>query len=244
MIRHLIGAAFALVSLMSASPAPAASQQTQSVVRATTAFLATLRPEQRAKVAFPFTPEAKPSPASFKGGMNGRMDFVGERYGQAVWNDPGASPAPASRSERSMTDNVRAMRIFEVLLGPNGYQKVLDIVGSDRHCPTAERTSSSVRRSSGRHLRNTECHDPVDARVRRSPPRTQCRDRGRSRRSHADTHGRATGCLQREWKDGTRVGAGERQGVRASRCARRDAAQTSDLELSNRRSCSRARSCW
>jgi hypothetical protein len=58
--------------------------QTQAAVDATVAFLNSLGGDQRQKVQFPFKPEKKASVAKSKGGMGGRMTFVGEKYGEAV----------------------------------------------------------------------------------------------------------------------------------------------------------------
>ena len=61
--------------------------------------------------------------------------FVGEKYGEAVWSNypvsdvprPGLQLGGLTVEQRSAT-----MRLLQALLSPNGYQKVLDIMGSDQ----------------------------------------------------------------------------------------------------------------
>ncbi|MDO7854074.1 DUF3500 domain-containing protein [Hymenobacter convexus] len=109
--------------------------QTQATVAAATAFLNTLSAEQRSKVQFAFVPQPKATAANFKGGMGGRMTFVGEQYGQAVWSNfpvsdvtrPGVQLGSLSAQQRES-----AMHLLQVLLSPKGYQKVLAIMGSDQ----------------------------------------------------------------------------------------------------------------
>lgn len=67
--------------------------------------------------------------------MNGRMTFVGERYGAAVWSNYPVSDVPRpglALGDMSDTQRVAAMHLLQVLLSAKGYQKVLDIIGSDQ----------------------------------------------------------------------------------------------------------------
>ena len=68
-------------------------------------------------------------------GKGGFAGFVGEQYGPAVWSNfpvsdvprPGLQIGKLSASQRGA-----AMHLLQVLLSPIGYQKVLDIMGSDQ----------------------------------------------------------------------------------------------------------------
>ena len=109
--------------------------QTQAVVAATMAFLNALGPEQRANVQFPFTRQPMASAAYFRGGPHGNMTFVGEQYGEAMWSDLPASdvPRPGLRlGSLSAAQRDAVMQMLQVLLSAKGYQKVLDIMGSDQ----------------------------------------------------------------------------------------------------------------
>lgn len=114
---------------------PAPETQTKATVAAATAFLNSLSAEQRGKVQFAFTPQATATAAKFKGGMGGRMTFLGEQYGQAVWSNypvsdvarPGVQLGSLSAKQREA-----AMHLLQVLLSSMGYQKVLAIMGSDQ----------------------------------------------------------------------------------------------------------------
>jgi hypothetical protein len=116
-------------------PPAAVAAQTEAAVGAVQAFLHTLSAEQRAKVQFSFTPQSKAGAASFKGGMNGRMTFIGEQYGQAVWSNFPVSDVPRlglSLGSLSATQRTAAMHVLQTVLSTKGYQKVLDIMGSDQ----------------------------------------------------------------------------------------------------------------
>jgi hypothetical protein len=109
--------------------------QTQAVVNATKAFLNSLSADQRNKVQFPFTPQKAATAASFKGGMNGQMNFVGEQYGKAVWSNFPVSDVPRPGLPIGTLNAVQRdaeMHLLQVLLSLRGYQKVLDIMGSDQ----------------------------------------------------------------------------------------------------------------
>jgi len=61
--------------------------------------------------------------------------FIGERYGQAVWSNFPVSdvPRPGLRlGSLSAAQRDAAMHLLQVALSANGYQKVLDIMGSDQ----------------------------------------------------------------------------------------------------------------
>ncbi len=119
----------------SATTQTAIDAQTQAIVAATTAFLNSLSAAQREKVQFTFTPQKTATAAKFKGGMGGRMTFVGEQYGQAVWSNFPVSDVPRpglTLGSLSTAQRGAVMSMLQVLLSAKGYQKVLDIMGSDQ----------------------------------------------------------------------------------------------------------------
>ena len=68
-------------------------------------------------------------------GMGPGGGFVGEQYGQAVWSNYPVSdvPRPGLRlGSLTAAQRDAAMHLLQVLLSPKGYQKVLDIMGSDQ----------------------------------------------------------------------------------------------------------------
>lgn len=68
-------------------------------------------------------------------GMGPAGGFIGEKYGQAVWSNYPVSdvPRPGLRLG-SLTSGQRdaVMHLLKAALSPKGYQKVLDIMGSDQ----------------------------------------------------------------------------------------------------------------
>ena len=63
-----------------------------------------------------------------------RSGFIGEQYGQAVWSNYPVSDVlrPGLRlGSLSATQRDAAMHLLQVALSSNGYQKVLEIMGSD-----------------------------------------------------------------------------------------------------------------
>jgi hypothetical protein len=109
--------------------------QTQAIVAATVTFLSALAPEQREKVQFPFTRQPMATAAHFRGGLHGNVTFVGEQYGQAIWSDLPVSdvPRPGLRlGSLSAAQRDAVMQMLQVLLSAKGYQKILDIMGSDQ----------------------------------------------------------------------------------------------------------------
>jgi Protein of unknown function (DUF3500) len=118
-----------------AAPKRTKNAEMQAIEAATSDFLNSLGPAQREKVQFPFTAQKTATAAKFKGGMNGRMTFVGEQYGQAVWSNFPVSDVPRpglTLGSLSVAQHDAAMHLLQVLLSPKGYQKVLDIMGSDQ----------------------------------------------------------------------------------------------------------------
>lgn len=108
---------------------------TETIVAATSSFLNSLSPTQREKVQFPLVPQKTAIAARFKGGMNGRMTFIGEQYGQAVWSNFPVSDVPRpglTLGSLSAPQHDGAMHVLKVLLSAEGYQKILDIMGSDQ----------------------------------------------------------------------------------------------------------------
>jgi hypothetical protein len=109
--------------------------QTLAIVNATTALLGSLTPQQRDKVQFPFSVLPTATAAHFKGGLGGNVTFTGELYGQSMWSNFPVSdvPRPGLRlGSLSSTQRSAVMLLMQVLLSPMGYQKVLDIMGSDQ----------------------------------------------------------------------------------------------------------------
>lgn len=142
MPRRLLMASALTLTVMSCQAATpmadrtaSAAAQTLAAVDAVRSFLQTLSDAQRDVVQFGFAPQPKAKAASFKGGMNGRMDFVGEQYGQAVWSNYPVSdvPRPGIAIGTLNADQRRAaMRVLQTVLSPGGYRKVLEIMGSDQ----------------------------------------------------------------------------------------------------------------
>jgi hypothetical protein len=143
MKKRLLAASIATLALIAchsgasaASPAPpGASARTQAAVQAVQAFLQTLSPSQREQLQFDFAPHVKAKAATFKGGMNGRMDFVGEQYGKAVWSNYPVSDVPRpglALGKLSSAQRQAAMHVLQSVLSTKGYEKVLAIMGSDQ----------------------------------------------------------------------------------------------------------------
>lgn len=115
----------------STDPGPA---QTARLVAAANVFLGRLTEVQRSQIRFRFDPGSTASAASFKGGINGRMSFVGERYGTAVWSNYPVSDVPRpglQMGSLTATQRQAAMDMLQAALSPQGYRKVLEIMGSD-----------------------------------------------------------------------------------------------------------------
>ena len=63
------------------------------------------------------------------------MTFVGEQYGHSVWSNFPISdvPRPGLRlGNLSAVQRAAAMQMLQVVLSPEGYRKVIDIMGSDQ----------------------------------------------------------------------------------------------------------------
>ena len=133
------------------------NRQTQGVVDATKGFLGRLSADERQKVQLAFVPSKSSSTAVFHrtpdggvapgapaGGDDGRPNgpgggppggFVGEQYGQAVWSNYPVSDVmrPGLRlGSLTIAQRAAAMHLLQTVLSPMGYQKVLDIMGSDQ----------------------------------------------------------------------------------------------------------------
>ncbi len=68
-------------------------------------------------------------------GMGPQGGFVGEKYGDAVWSNYPVSDVPRPGLQLgglTAPQRAAAMHVLQVLLSPKGYQKVLDIMGSDQ----------------------------------------------------------------------------------------------------------------
>ncbi|MCE2576554.1 DUF3500 domain-containing protein [Komagataeibacter sp. FNDCR2] len=134
------------------------ASQTRASVEAAKAFLATFDAQGRAAVQFPFvvekhgtlarfrrsTPDGPSVPVTdaqaaapgMKGpGMGPPGGFIGERYGAAVWSNFPVSDVPRpglQMGHLTTAQRTAAMHLLNVLLSARGYQKVLDIMGSDQ----------------------------------------------------------------------------------------------------------------
>lgn len=139
----LLAAAVLVVSVLSfysragqpAGNSTTADAKTQKIVAVTTAFLNSLGATQRQKIQFPFTAQKTATAANFKGGMGGRMTFVGEQYGQAVWSNFPVSDVPrpgVTLGDLNTEQHRAAMEMMQTVLSPKGYQKMLEIMGSDQ----------------------------------------------------------------------------------------------------------------
>ena len=135
--------------------------ETRAVADAAIAFLKTLNADERQKVQFAFAPLPKSSLAAFhrtpdggvapgapashqQGAPGGRPSgpgtgppggFIGEQYGQAVWSNYPVSDVlrPGLRlGSLTAAQHAAAMHLLQTVLSPMGYQKVLDIMGSDQ----------------------------------------------------------------------------------------------------------------
>jgi hypothetical protein len=118
-----------------ATPQAATDGQTKEIVAAASVFLNSLDASQRAKVQFTFTPQKTATAAKFKGGMGGRMTFVGEQYGQAVWSNFPVSDVPRpglTLGSLTPAQHLAATHLLQEALSSKGYQKVLEIMGSDQ----------------------------------------------------------------------------------------------------------------
>ncbi len=113
----------------------AVADQSRAIADAGNAFVASLSEAQRAKIMFAFERPKVAGSAKFAGGMNGRMTFVGERYGQAVWSNYPVSDVPRpglALGTLSPAQRAAAMHLLQVLLSAKGYEKVRAIMGSDQ----------------------------------------------------------------------------------------------------------------
>lgn len=80
-------------------------------------------------------PEGGRPPGSGGPGMGPAGGFVGEQYGAAVWSNYPVSDVPRPGLQLgSLSDAQRtaALHLLQTLLSPQGYRKVLDIMGSDQ----------------------------------------------------------------------------------------------------------------
>jgi hypothetical protein len=159
----------------SARTEAAADAETQAVVAAATEFLNMLSADQRANVLFAFTPERAATAARFAGhdagsgnggggphngpgaghqgpgggpGMGPPGGFVGEKYGDAVWSNYPVSDVPRpglQLGSLNAPQRAAALHVLQVLLSSKGYQKVLDIMGSDQALSEAGQPFASGR---------------------------------------------------------------------------------------------------
>jgi hypothetical protein len=133
MVAALFGALGCWSGSAAAAP-PTAADQTRQIVATTTAFLDSLGESGRAKVLFPYSAQDTPTAPTFKGGKDGRMAFVAEQFGQAVWSNYPVSDVPRpglQMGSLSAAQREAALHMLQALLSPNGYRKVVEIMGSD-----------------------------------------------------------------------------------------------------------------
>jgi Protein of unknown function (DUF3500) len=140
-------AAFCMLFSSGATPQTTNAGQTKAIVTVASAFLSSLSTDQREKVLFPFTPQKTATAAGFarsnagrgpggggpRGGPGG--GFAGEQYGQAVWSNFPVSDVPRpglTLGSLSAPQRDAALHTMQVLLSAKGYQKVLQIMGSDQ----------------------------------------------------------------------------------------------------------------
>ncbi|MCG4274853.1 DUF3500 domain-containing protein [Acetobacter senegalensis] len=145
-------------SLPTSSVTNMPANQTQSAMTAAKSFLTTFDAQRRASVQFPFTPLKHATLARFRRsapnqpvqpvtdamaaaptargpGMGPPGGFIGEQYGTAIWSNFPVSdvPRPGIRmGQLTATQREAASHLLATLLSTKGYQKVLDIMGSDQ----------------------------------------------------------------------------------------------------------------
>ncbi|MFW7266443.1 DUF3500 domain-containing protein [Gluconacetobacter sp. Hr-1-5] len=134
------------------------ASKTRKIVEAATAFLEMFDTRGRAAVQFPFVTEKHGTLARFRRatpdgpsmpvtdaqaaapamrgpGMGSPGGFIGEQYGSSVWSNFPVSDVPrpgVQMGHLSAAQRTAAMHLLETLLSAKGYQKVLDIMGSDQ----------------------------------------------------------------------------------------------------------------
>ncbi|MBV1838690.1 DUF3500 domain-containing protein [Acetobacter estunensis] len=132
--------------------------QTQIITEAAKAFLETFTPQIRPTVQFPFaaakqgtlarfrrtgpgqpvvpvTDDQPQTPVARGPGMGPPGGFIGERYGKAVWSNFPVSDVPRpglQMGQLTAPQRDAALHLLQTLLSAKGYQKVLDIMGSDQ----------------------------------------------------------------------------------------------------------------
>jgi hypothetical protein len=125
-----------------ASVASPAQAQSAAIVGAAKAFLDSLAVGQRGEAQFPFEPQRIAGVAKSRGGMNGQATFVGEQFGRAVWSNYPVSDVvrPGLRlGSLTKVQRAAAMRLLQTVLSPKGYEKVLEIMGSDEELSKTEK---------------------------------------------------------------------------------------------------------
>jgi hypothetical protein len=116
-------------------PTSAGAERTKLIVAAAAALLSTLDGDQPAAVQRPVVPQAKATAAHFKGGQRGDVVFTGEEYSHSMWSNFPVSdvPRPGVRLGNLTAEQRKAaMALIGVLLSDRGYQKVIEIMGSDQ----------------------------------------------------------------------------------------------------------------
>ncbi|NHO53823.1 DUF3500 domain-containing protein [Acetobacter estunensis] len=132
--------------------------QTRIITESAKAFLETFTPQARPTVQFPFaaakqgtlarfrrtgpgqpvvpvTDDQPQTPVARGPGMGPPGGFIGERYGKAVWSNFPVSDVPRpglQMGQLTAPQRDAALHLLQTLLSAKGYQKVLDIMGSDQ----------------------------------------------------------------------------------------------------------------
>ena len=133
--------------------------------------------------------------------------------GKAVWSNFPVSDVPRpglTLGSLSSAQRDAAMHLLQVVLSPKGYQKVLEIMGSDQALSDSGTPfSSGIDCLHARHVRKTERHHTLDVAVWRSSSRPEHHGRRGARRDHAHPDGSSTCHLHVQRQDGARARAGE-----------------------------------
>ena len=93
-------------------------------------------------------PGGSPRPGPNSPGMGPQGGFLGEKYGDAVWSNYPVSDVPRpglQLGSLNVPQRAAALHVLQVLLSPRGYQKVLDIMGSDQALSDTEQPFASGR---------------------------------------------------------------------------------------------------
>jgi hypothetical protein len=134
----LVASSGYFVPAAKAGQAQSSVTETHAIVTAAAGFLNSLSAEQRKHVQFPFTPLKVAKPANFASTTPGKGPaggFTGEQYGHAVWSNFPSSDVPRPGlpvGSLSAAQHDALFHLLQVALSPQGYLKVIGIMGSDQ----------------------------------------------------------------------------------------------------------------